>query len=140
MICPRCKKELSEDSIFCNYCGRKLSKNKRWNEISSAALGVLSLFLFFIILIDGFYFDFEMDYDFLSDTASTWMILISMILSIISLILSIRGILRSDYTKTLHLIGILSSAPISFISIFLIFTVMDIIKDNLFSVITFFIT
>lgn len=29
MICPKCKREVNDDSIFCNYCGKKLVVQKR---------------------------------------------------------------------------------------------------------------
>ena len=29
MICPKCGKEIQEDSLFCNYCGKKLSVQKK---------------------------------------------------------------------------------------------------------------
>ena len=34
MICPKCKKVIDNDSLFCEYCGEKIISKESSNETS----------------------------------------------------------------------------------------------------------
>lgn len=54
MKCPRCGKEIANDSVFCEYCGERISRSEVSSKspVKSVILGVCALLVAFMI---GFY-------------------------------------------------------------------------------------
>ena len=56
MLCPKCKKEIADGSIFCNHCGAKLKKEEKSGSKASDtllliyAIGIVTLSLIQIAL------------------------------------------------------------------------------------------
>lgn len=61
MICRFCKREVSEDEIFCKYCGRDLKVRKNKNSAMRKKIGIadflISAFFIFLIIKYGSGFD-----------------------------------------------------------------------------------
>jgi DNA-directed RNA polymerase subunit RPC12/RpoP len=57
MICPKCKKVIDNDSLFCEYCGEKIISKESSNETNAPknkkGLWITLVLLALVILVGG---------------------------------------------------------------------------------------
>ena len=120
MKCPKCGKEISNDSQFCEYCGTQLGSAK---NVAGRGTVHVRWFLFVTTLllccmnVSLFYGMFEKsifnEYSYF-DVSTLWIVpILLLLLFIVSLILSIKKKLKAIYTILVFLIlGINTAIPV----------------------------